>query len=435
MIGPQRCFGQSVSIKYFFLTRSDVDDVLPIWQNSQMIKPSLLFHLQLSRRTALVLVLMLCGIGLWLAFDLAWLHYNVHTNPKFQSFCAISEKVNCETVAESHYSVFLRMPIAMWGVLGYLAMLGTAAFGWLRPAFPVQGALLLLTGVSAVVSVVLAAVSHFLIRSFCVLCAGTYVVNLLLFAVVMVWLRFEPLTVKGVIAEVGAWMWRRAVYLSPLALVVALPVAFYPQYWNQQGRSVRATSAEVETGVTDEGLPWIGSWQAPIIILEFSDYLCPHCKRAHATLRNYIAQSPGKFRLVHRHFPLAHRCNRAIQGPFHEDACWMARAAYCAGKQKKFWPMNDALFALEGTRPESYALELAKGMGIDEVLFRDCLISQEAQGHVKADIEAGIKRGVTATPTFEVNGRLFVGEVPAATLTVDGPESAAQLKQLVDGGP
>lgn len=79
-----------------------------------------------TRRRLWVGLLVFCAPGLAVAIQLALVHVHAHLDPATQSFCAISEGVNCDTVARSRYSVFLRVPVAAWGIYGYLVMLGVA---------------------------------------------------------------------------------------------------------------------------------------------------------------------------------------------------------------------------------------------------------------------------------------------------------------------
>ena len=87
------------------------------------------FSMQRRPRT-ITIALLLTAVGLLVSLDLMRLHYKVHTDPSYHSFCAMSDTFNCQTVAESQYAVFAGMPIAAWGALGYAGLLVLLAASW-----------------------------------------------------------------------------------------------------------------------------------------------------------------------------------------------------------------------------------------------------------------------------------------------------------------
>jgi protein-disulfide isomerase len=148
--------------------------------------------------------------------------------------------------------------------------------------------------------------------------------------------------------------------------------------------------------------PSKGPAAAPVTIVEFSDFQCPACGRAFPTLKRVLQQYEGKVRLVFRDFPL----------DMHPQAPKAAEAARCAGEQGKFWEMHDRLFtnqrALQIPDLKRHATEL----GLDAASFDSCIDSGKHAASWKADMDAGRKLGVGATPTFFVNGRLLNGAMP-----------------------
>ena len=153
--------------------------------------------------------------------------------------------------------------------------------------------------------------------------------------------------------------------------------------------------------VAAEG-PSKGPAQAPITIVEFSDFECPYCVRAEESVKQVMNAYDGKVRLVYRDFPL----------PGHSHAQKAAEAAHCAGDQGKYWDMHSKLFAnqkaLEVTALKSYAKEL----GLDAARFEKCLDGGEKAKLVEDNKKAGEAVGVTGTPAFFVNGVLISGAQP-----------------------
>lgn len=360
--------------------------------------------------------LVACTVGICLSADLLRLHVNVHTDPNYQSYCAISERVNCDTLALSPYALFAGMPLSIWGLFGYLGMAGLSIWGLGRPtrsrSWPF-GLLFLLSALSAGVAIPLFAIAHFVVESVCIVCAGTYVVSFLLLVFSWQTLRRIGLSPWAAIREdmqvIGKIPGRFGTFTGAFALpLVAIWIAL-PPYW--QVKNVQLSEG-VATGVTDDGAPWIGGTSSSLTITEFSDYQCPHCQRGHHELRELIEAYPDKVRLVHRNNPLDHHCNPTLNREFHAEACRYARMAVCAKKQSAFWQANDYLFAEGRNRDPITTKQLAKSIGIDRNLLDTCISSKEAKREVAEDLRIGRELGVRGTPTFVIGKQVFPGRVP-----------------------
>ena len=159
----------------------------------------------------------------------------------------------------------------------------------------------------------------------------------------------------------------------------------------------------------------LGSANAPVTIVEFSDFQCPYCGRFfQGTLpeieRDYI--KTGKVRYVFRDFPLE----------FHKQAPKASEAANCAGEQGKYWEMHDKLFANQTTLMVDKLKQYAAEIGLDSGPFDACLDSGKYAEEIKRDIEDGKKAGVSGTPSFfigksqgkgkEITGKRIVGARP-----------------------
>jgi protein-disulfide isomerase len=147
-----------------------------------------------------------------------------------------------------------------------------------------------------------------------------------------------------------------------------------------------------------------GPADAPVTIVEFSDFECPFCRQASRALAEVERQYEGKLRLVFRDFPLDASCNGYLSQQMHPLACRAARLARCAGAQDAFWPAHDALFALDAlTEAELDALPAR--LSLDEEALTVCMASDETAARVREDIDAGRELDVTGTPALFVNGR------------------------------
>jgi protein-disulfide isomerase/uncharacterized membrane protein len=150
-----------------------------------------------------------------------------------------------------------------------------------------------------------------------------------------------------------------------------------------------------------------GPKDAPIHVVEFSDFLCPFCRSLALGLNGFLQQSAGRVAIHFKNFPLDASCNPSIQGTLHPGACELAKGAVCAAAQGRFSEYHDRVFQTEFHRqPTSANLpELASAIGLDANAFGNCLASPATLDRVKADIAEAVKAGVKATPTVFINGR------------------------------
>ena len=366
-------------------------------------------------KAILVAVLALSAVGLGVAVHLTRIHYFTHTDPAYHSICAVSEKVNCETVAESAYSVFLGLPVSVWGLLAYALTAALAGFGLsrsrLHPTWPF-GALFCLATAALAGSLILAYLSFFRIDSMCIFCMILYALNTALFALcVALAVRTRRSPVALVAADLRAALGRPVPVLILVAIAgaaVAAAEIHVPPYWIHLGWS---ELPDLPTGVDAEGRNWIGAEKPTVVVTEFSDYECPHCRRAHRNIRQMAARYPDAVRLVHRHQPLDDACNPALKKPFHKRACELSRAVECAGAQGRFWEMNDAVFSImdEVRASEVDLNELAVRIGLDRSVFQECLASAAPRRKIAADIADAERRGVEGTPTYFIGAQMFPG--------------------------
>ena len=150
-----------------------------------------------------------------------------------------------------------------------------------------------------------------------------------------------------------------------------------------------------------------GKKDAPVTIVEFTDYQCPFCGRYveeayQDIIKNYV--SKGKVKYILRNLPLS----------FHKHSEDAAVAAYCAGKQGKYWEMHDKLFTSQKeweslSDTKDMFVKYGKDLGID---IKDCLADEGVKKEIGKDLEMARKIGANGTPTFFINGKMLVGAQP-----------------------
>lgn len=161
---------------------------------------------------------------------------------------------------------------------------------------------------------------------------------------------------------------------------------------------IKSPMVEVEEGDS----PAIGPKDAPVKIIEFTDYQCPFCGRVRATVSQILEEYKGKVRYVIRDFPLS----------FHKDALKAHEGAHCAGDQGKYWEMNKKLFTDQGKIQVEDLKKYAADIKLDAKKFADCLDSGKYTDRVRQSQEYGEKVGVSGTPAFFINGRMISGARP-----------------------
>jgi protein-disulfide isomerase len=167
-----------------------------------------------------------------------------------------------------------------------------------------------------------------------------------------------------------------------------------------------------------------GDPNAPVKIVEYSDFQCPYCKNwadqtEQALLDAYV--KTGKVYFTYRSMGNFVSKNIGGTGTESRDA---AEAAYCAGDQGKFWEMHDALFGnWQGEDVGSFALKrlaaIAGTIELDAKQFNDCLSSKKYRDQVNQDYQDGTAAGVNGTPSFVINGKLLTGGQPFETFKTE----------------
>jgi protein-disulfide isomerase len=148
--------------------------------------------------------------------------------------------------------------------------------------------------------------------------------------------------------------------------------------------------------------PVRGPADAPITIVEYSDYQCPFCARVNPTLEQVRKAYGDKIKIVFKDFPL----------PNHPQAPKAAEAAHCAGEQGKYWEMHDRLFANQQALQVTDLKQHASSLELDAGAFNQCLDSGKHAERVQTAMKEGEGLGVQSTPTLFVNGRPVVGAQP-----------------------
>jgi len=355
--------------------------------------------------------------GILVSAYLVFSHYRVYTDIFYSSFCAINQAINCDTVSESPYSIFLNVPVPLWGLLGYLLLALLTPLAFFRNARRERMWAFFL-GISiafCIISLVLAYVSSYKIRSYCLMCIVSYIVNfLLLLTSIVIRDRYGA---RGFLRNFKldfAFLWqsrgKAAVLILPFMAGATLLLTTMPRYWKPVSLTIPPS---VHRGVTENEHPWMGAEKPVVEITEFADYMCFQCWKMHRFLRALVNKYPNKVRVVHVHYPMDQEVNPIVTEPFHGGAGVMAAMAIYAMAKDKFWEMNDYLYFQWREHHEIESRKAAEALELDPIQLANANINPYVRERLlKLNIRYGMKLRIMGTPSFLIDGKVYQGTFP-----------------------
>lgn len=331
---------------------------------------------------------LLAAAGLLVSLGLEALHVQTYLNPAWSGFCVVGERLDCASVALSRYSVFLGVPVALWGVIGFATILWSARRR--------QALLLPLAALAAVASTVLLIIELAAIGAICMYCESVHIISLALLLVV--WRRRDRIDMSG--EYFRSWGRVARDLALPAACLLVIGV-FFPRYWLL---ATWKSGMTLNHGVDEDGRPWFGADNPTLVIHEYVDYGCPHCAISSGHMRVRVARSPRTIRLVRHQHPRMHCVSRTTgePGSFH---CVFARAAICAGEQGRFWEMEDWLFRNVTWDAKQWKVERAAvEVGLDAEALEACMAKRETYERAERDYADALAHKIRNTPGYIIDG-------------------------------
>jgi protein-disulfide isomerase/uncharacterized membrane protein len=401
----------------------------------------------MTARARLLLVALLMAASAVVALLLLMQHHGepVGTGAVSQ-ICGEGETSGCDAVNRSRWSSVGPVPLAAIGVafsgsMALLALLAAGAGPDLRRG--ASGVLFLALAAALAVDLLLLGVQAFSIKAFCKLCIVTYVLNAA--ALFVLWdsrralaAGTPPLTAEGE-GRVLATGWiagTLAVAIAAIGLNAALGARAQVRTGGMLGTAPAGDSrAEVARlqGILDDPrklneymtdkqhrdyetspvasfavarAPVKGHPQAPVRIVEFSDFLCPWCQRLAQAFHGWVPTQGDRVGVHFKHFPLDKECNTHVQNTVHPGACNYAYGAVCAQEQGKFWEFHDRVFREPRPDPKlADIVALGVEVGAARPAFEACLASSRPRDAVAQDVAEGASAKVGSTPSIFVQGR------------------------------
>ena len=362
-------------------------------------------------------------IGIITTIKLAIIYYNANFNPyALSSFCSVNEFIDCDGIARTIESQFFGIPLAYWGLFLYsfILMLLCAPklknFKLLKFLEVFKNPLDYIASLgllSFIISMSLLCISLFEIKKLCVLCAFTYILDLLIACIATDFknggfIHSIKQSLRDFLDAVKVRSYLIAFIIVMLAGIGFLTYTgttykFTPQVKRQL--EFREFSHKKNQYAVKGNI--LGDAGAKIQIYIFSDYQCPICP-VHNVMMHKLAKEMKGIQIIHRNLPLDTECNPYLQSPFHYGSCVDARYAIAAEEQGKLWDMNNILFENK-PQTEAEILRLAKPLGFDLQKLQQDANSTATTEKLRNDIDFAYKHGINGTPTTMIGKDVYIG--------------------------
>lgn len=339
------------------------------------------------------------------------------------SICSVNSTFDCDKVNTSSYSELFGIPVALYGLGFYFAVAYAAVMRRLgRGKLGGMPRVLLVAGLGSVAySALLAWVSHTM-GTWCLFCISMYGINAMLLAAAALSLRNPGLIVPAQPMASGSFAGTllgmggdRTVPVMLVSGLVAFVLCIAIYNGKKQNLDCASDSQDPAALAENYHLPYkgtvelsgsepqLGSPSAPYLIVEWADYACPWCAKAGAGVKDLVSENPA-IQLRFKYYPLSNKCNEFVSSDMHPTACEASMATFCAGKQGRFWELNDLLFKNQSYQSSEDIRFMAKQIGLDLEALEACIADPIAAQHVKTDIAQADAVDITGTPTFFIKG-------------------------------
>ena len=344
--------------------------------------------------------------------------------------CEINGTDGCKALGQTEYSHLFGIPIAAFGFFFYaLVLISFIRITFMHHPGKLLGLIVFLGAVGIFVDIVLGIINLGILETPCILCIYTYLTTAGVMIMAAMLFRSEAKSKK--VKPSAAIDWSALTVHSIIAL--ALSLGLYGCYSLVNPGSVTPAGGvsiipveQVDQIISDfETLPEAklptdgmetrsGAENGYIVIQEFADFLCPHCKHTTEMVTKLKERWPGRIKVYYRQFPLDGTCNPMIQGvrkPIGDWRCNAAQAAVCAGGSDNFGAFNEDLFALQENNPPAMTPEtirpIAEKHGMDWNKIYQCMGSARSQQLINADVQAGKSIEINSTPLVILNDRIL----------------------------
>ena len=380
------------------------------------------------------LLLAFAALGFGAAVMSSYVHYRLLTDISYASACDVNTTISCTQAYLSRYGSLWGVPVALGGVMFFamvLVLAGLAGRPSAKSRENTPGYIFALSTLALAFVLYLGWASYFVLKTFCILCAITYIAVIATFLISGGATTFPMKTLPD-----RARRDVRTLVSSPLALLIALlfvagatmAVAVFPRDAAASGSTVAGQAPAPLPPVTDDDRAKIAQWWevqpksevpvpadgAKVLIVKFNDYQCPACKLTFETYKQILPKytSNGQVKYVVKHYPLEPECNPSVPGGNHYASCEAAASVIMAKSKGTADKLEDWIFSHIGppALTPDQVKEAARTVG--GITDFDAQYSR-AKEEIKTDAGLGQLLGVRSTPTFFINGRKLEQVLPA----------------------
>ncbi len=370
-----------------------------------------------------ILEVMLLMVALLDALYLTYHHYHINImRPAVKSFCSINSFIDCDSVALSQYSTLMGIPVSSLGIFAYAFVLLSYVFLKNDCGEKIHLCLAGILGLMFIFSMYELWISFFILKSVCLMCCVLYFGITLLFLLFLA--RLRQVWSKNLVKQIFVvCLFKRKILMKIATFFnIALFLAFgadraFAQYFEkihnaevfQQKQNTDQSFIKNYYALKKEAInltnsPVMGAIDAPLTIVEFSDFQCPACAQRSLFLKSLLEKHNKKIKIYFKHYPLDQACNSDVKQPFHPFACQAAEAAVCAKEQNRFWEFHEALFRDQRDLSNDYVLTLARNLSLNVFDFTSCL-TKRAGKVIALDLAEAQKLGINYTPSLYLEGR------------------------------
>jgi protein-disulfide isomerase/uncharacterized membrane protein len=339
------------------------------------------------------------------------------------SICSVNAKFDCDAVAASNYSSAFDIPLAVWGgavnLIIFILIL-SQAWGWTDHPERLRRWSLIMVSLNLLASLVMGVISLARLNNYCLMCISLYVLSIFMFACYRRTLE-EPFFSN--LGNDVSYLWAES--RGILVAFAAIPVLAYVAHYSfletygvsEVGNIVRTTiedwkfAPQNTLSVTPSLVAGPAKEKAALLIQEFADFRCGHCRHAFPSLDNFV-KSHSDVRFEFYNFPLDGDCNEKF-GQKNGMSCRLAEAVQCAEKQNSGWPLHHALFnAQDETIKANSVAEMddkikaiSEPLGIKSDQLFQCMNDPQTKDAIRMQAKQGDQVKVQGTPAIYVNGR------------------------------
>ena len=380
------------------------------------------------------LLLACAALGFGAALMSSYVHYRLLTDVWYASACDVNTTISCTQAYLSRYGSLWGVPVALGGVMFFamvLVLAGLAGRPSAKSRENTPGYIFALSTLALAFVLYLGWASYFVLKTFCILCAITYVAVIAIFLISGGATTFPMKTLPD-----RARRDVRTLVSSPLALLIALlfvagatmAVAVFPRDAAASGSTVAGQAPAPPPPVTDDDRAKIAQWWevqpksevpvpadgAKVLIVKFNDYQCPACKVTFETYKQILPKytGNGQVKYIVKHYPLEPECNPSVPGGNHYASCEAAASVIMAKSKGTADKLEDWIFSHIGppALTPDQVKEAARTVG--GITDFDAQYAR-AKEEIKTDAGLGQLLGVRSTPTFFINGRKLEQVLPA----------------------